>query len=141
MSGLNLHGIVASAIGAVNPHQKVILKRFAGWTAIPGGERIPEYLPPVQVTAQVQPLPQDKLQFVDREQNGGLFRQMYLEGEWSGLSRAGESGGDLVYWGGYEWIINPVSEAWGALVGWTLIVVQAQRRADPPEILPSEVAP
>lgn len=140
MAGLNLHNIVASAIGAVNPHQTVVLRRFAGWGTDGSGERQALYLPPVAVLAQVQPLPQDKLQFVNAEQNSAIWRQMYLQGDWQGLSRAGESGGDLVYWGGFEWIINPVSEAWGQLAGWTLIVVQAQGRADPPEI-PQEDAP
>lgn len=133
---LNLHNIVASAIGAVNPHQTVILKQFKGWRAIPGGERMPDYLPPVSVKAQIQPLPADKLQFVDRDQNGGIFYQMFLEGDWSGLSRAAETGGDLIYWNGFEWIVNPVQGAWGALAGWTMIVVQAQKKAAPPEILP-----
>lgn len=140
MNGLNLHALARPVVTAVNPDRRVVIRRYAGESVGDDGTPRPRYAPAVAVMAQVQPLPQDKLQYVAQGQQTGIWRQIYLPGDWSGLDRPGGRGGDLVYFQGREWLINPVQEAWGALAGWTLIVVQAQREVPEPEVLPENDA-
>ena len=87
---------------------------------------MPQYAEPVTVRAQVQPVPETVLQHVEGYNQNSIYRNMYLMGDWTGLSRATGQGGDLVYWDGFAWLVDQVPEAWDPTAGWTLIRVVRQ---------------
>ena len=132
---MNLHSIVRGAICAVNPDVTVIIRRSNGFIEDEAGQQIPQYLPTVSVTAQIQPINSEERRSVERLNQSRIYRNAYLDGDWTGLKRSTEQGGDLVYWDGYEWWIDDVPEAWDPTAGWTCIRIVQQRLADPPEVL------
>lgn len=135
MKGLNLHALVRPVVSVVNPERRIVVRPYMGENMGDDGTPTHAYGPAVAVMAQIQPLPQDKLQFVANGQQSGVWRQLYLPGAWQGLDRVQGYGGDLFYFDEQEWQINPVQEAWGTPEkGWTHIVVQAQREAPEPDI-------
>lgn len=132
---MNLHNLVRGAISAVNPDVTVVILRSNGFVEDEAGQQVPQYLPPVSVTAQIQPLNSEERQSVERLNQSRVYRNAYLNGDWSGLKRSTEQGGDLVYWNGYEWWIDDVPEAWNPTAGWTCVRLVQQRLAEPPEVV------
>lgn len=57
------------------------------------------------------------LQHVEGYNQSSIYRNMYLMGDWTGLSRRHRTGGDLVYWDGFAWLVDQVPEAWIPLPG------------------------
>jgi hypothetical protein len=131
---MNLHALVRGVIPLVNPDQEAVILRSAGYTVDDTGRQEPQYAAPVTARAQVQPVPETVLQHVEGYNQGSIYRHMYLAGDWSGLDRATGQGGDLVYWDGFEWLVDQVVEGWNPTAGWTLIRVVQQRAAEPPEV-------
>lgn len=123
---MNLHKLVRGVIPLVNPDQEVVILRSAGYTVDDTGRQTPRYAEPVTVRAQVQPVPETVLQHVEGYNQSSIYRNMYLMGDWTGLSRATGQGGDLVYWDGFAWLVDQVPEAWDPTAGWTLIRVVRQ---------------
>lgn len=124
---MNLHRLVRGVIPLVNPDQEVVILRSTGYTVDDTGRQTPQYAEPVTVRAQVQPVPETVLQHVEGYNQNSIYRNMYLLGDWTGLSRATGQGGDLVYWDGFAWLVDQVPEAWDPTAGWTLIRVVRQR--------------
>lgn len=131
---MNLHNLVRGAISAVNPDVTVVILQSNGFIEDEAGQQIPQYLPPVTVTAQIQPLNSEERQSVERLNQSRIYRNAYLNGDLSGLKRSTEQGGDLVYWNGYEWWIDDVPEAWNPTAGWTRVRLVQQGVAEPPEM-------
>jgi len=86
------------------------------------------------VPAQPQPVPDKTLQLLVQQRDNSIWHDFYLSGNWSGLVRAKEQGGDLVYWNGFEWLVDQVLEAWNPTAGWTKIRCIQQRATMPPAI-------
>ena len=63
---MNLHGIVAPAIAAVNPFVLATLKRSTGYTTADDGTRTPRYTDAPDISVQVQ-----ALSYSDLQQTGG----------------------------------------------------------------------
>ena len=123
---MNLHRLVRGVIPLVNPDQEVVILRSTGYTVDDTGRQMPQYAEPVTVRAQVQPVPETVLQHVEGYNQNSIYRNMYLMGDWTGLSRATGQGGDLVYWDGFAWLVDQVPEAWDPTAGSTLIRVVRQ---------------
>lgn len=123
---MNLHSIVAPYIAAVNPWMTVTIQRSTGYTTLPNGKQVPSY---ETVTAQAQC---QALQYNDIQQVSGLSVQgrrqaLYITGDWEGLVRADQKGGDLVTFpDGSVWLCAMVLEPWSATAGWTKICVTLQ---------------
>ena len=126
---MNLHRLVRGVIPLVNPDQTVTILRSTGYTVDDTGRQTPQYAEPVTVKAQVQPVPETVLQHVEGYNQNSMYRNMYLLGDWTGLSRATGQGGDVVYWDGFAWLVDQVPEAWDPSAGWTLIRVVRQGAA------------
>lgn len=113
---MNLHGIVAPIISAVNPMLPATLYVSDGFTAGAGGKRIPKYLPAVVVRAQVQALSYRDLTMIDGLNLNGTRRSIYLFGKVQGINRAENKGGDLVVIASGvsagTWLVAMVSEQW-----------------------------
>ncbi len=130
---MNLNKLVRSAISSVNPDVTVTILRSAGFIEDEAGNQIPQYLPPVSTIAQIQPINSEERQVAERLNQSRIYRNAYLNGNWTGLQRSTESGGDLIYWDGFEWWIDDVPEAWNPTAGWTCVRIIQQKVADPPK--------
>lgn len=133
---MNLRKIANAYTRSVNPNVTVTILRSSGFVEDNAGRQIPQYLPAVSVIAQIQPIDSAERQSVERLNQSRIYRNAYLNGDWTGLQRSTEQGGDLIYWNGFEWWIDDVPEAWDPTAGWTCIRIVQQRLADPPEITP-----
>lgn len=114
---MNLHGIVAPYIGAVNPLIPVVLQISTGHGAInPDGTETPQYSAPIPVTGQVQPISTPDLQQLDGVNLGGVRWKIYLYGAVNGIVRPERKGGDLItistgpHRG--KWLVVQVLEQW-----------------------------
>ena len=130
---MNLNQLVRSAISVVNPDVTVTILQSDGFIEDEAGNQIPQYLPPVSTTAQIQPINSEERQVAERLNQSRIYRNAYLNGNWTGLQRSTESGGDLIYWDGFEWWIDDVPEAWNPTAGWTCVRIIQQKVADPPK--------
>lgn len=110
---MNLHGIVAGAVAAVNPLVSLVVRVSTGSTVGADGTPTPTYANPVVVQGQVQPL-----QFRDIVQTDGLNLQgtrqsIYINGRIDGLIRADNKGGDLITDpDGNVWLVALMAEIW-----------------------------
>jgi hypothetical protein len=110
---MNLHAIAGPLVAAVNPSTPLQLQRSTGWTTNPDGSRVPVYAAPVTVMGQVQALTYDDIHQLDWLTIQGTRRAIYLEGNWEGLVRSKQKGGDIVTTpDGEIWLIVHVLEKW-----------------------------
>lgn len=93
---MNLHGVVAGVIGAVNPFVPAKLRISTGYTTADDGKQVPSYGPLRIIQAQVQPLSWRDLQQVDNLNLQGTRRAIYVNGEIDGIVRVEKKGGDLI---------------------------------------------
>lgn len=133
---MNLHAIVAGAIGAVNPNVPATIQISTGSTTGADGTRVPTY-DTVEVTAQVQALSFRDLAAVDGLNLNGTRRAIYLYGKFDGTVRPQQKGGDLVtLTGGANagvYLIAMVLEQWsdGEPAAWCKVVATLQNDSPP----------
>lgn len=121
---MNLHGIVSGVIAAVNPMVAATLRISAGtYTTAPSGERTPNYLADLQVSAQVQDLSQKDLLHLDGLNVQGSQKVIYVSGHLSGINRPTQKGGDLVILADGVWLTTAVLEGWS---DWCKVAVTQQ---------------
>lgn len=109
---MNLHGIVAGVIGAVNPLQSLIVQVSTGYTNT-GGTRTPTFAKPVTVQGQVQSLTFSDLRQLEGLNVQGIQRAIYINGRIDGLVRSMNKGGDLITTeDGTVWLVSHVLEYW-----------------------------
>ena len=117
--------MVAGAIGVVNPFITVeILRSTGNYITAPDGSRTPTY-ETLSGPAQVQDLSSDDLKLlVDAGFNiQGARKNVYLDGDWAGVVRADQKGGDVFLFNNREWLVTMVPEAWP---DWTKVIVTLQ---------------
>ncbi|MBX9593930.1 MAG: hypothetical protein K2X46_06180 [Roseomonas sp.] len=120
---MNLHGIAAGVVGAVNPHVPARLLPSRGWTTQGDGTRVPAYGPPVDAMAQVQSLTFKDLQMVSGLNIQGEARAIYLNGDWRGVIRADKAGGDVITIGAERYLVVQALETWP---DWSKVAVVRQ---------------
>ena len=126
---MNLHGIVAGAIAAVNPFRTVSLQISIGSTTAADGTRVATFAPAVNVSAQIQPLAFGDIQQIDALNIQGVRRKVYIAGAIDGLVRVANKGGDLITFSdGTIWKVVLVTEAWP---DWTSASVTIQDETPP----------
>ena len=121
---MNLHNIVRAAITSVNPDQTINIKVFSG-VDNSGTYAVLSYTE-TSAIAQIQPLNSEDIQFINNFNSSSLYKTMYINGDWSGLNRVTESGGDLIEWDNKVWYVSSVPEGWNKTAGWTKVIVVAQ---------------
>ena len=121
---MNLHNIVRKAINSVNPDQLINIKVFSG-VDNSGTYAVLSYTE-TSAIAQIQPLNSEDIQFINNFNSSSLYKTMYINGDWSGLNRVTESGGDLIEWDNKVWYVSSVPEGWNETAGWTKVIVVAQ---------------
>lgn len=130
---MNLHGIVAGAVGAVNPLIVASILESDGYAIQASGKQVPAYKDPVDVKVQVQALQWKDLQQLDAMNVQGERRAVYIYGsEWNGISRIDERGGDLLIFPERPetvprtWLVALVLEKWP---DWVKVAVTLQNDA------------
>lgn len=127
---MNLHGIVAGAIGAVNPFEPATIQFSTGYTTDPDGTRNPAYRTVPGIPVQIQALTGKDLRQVDGLNLNGTLRAMYMNGEASAVVRSQLKGGDLITLSGGRdagtWLVNQVLEQWP---DWCKYVVTLQNQS------------
>lgn len=121
---MNLHSIVSGAIGTVNPHIPAQILASTGYGTNADGTRGPTYAAPVDVMIQRQELTQADLKQVDNLNLQGVLAAIYVDGNWYGVNRPDGQGGDLIRFGGQEWLVVAVREMWP---DWTKVIACLQR--------------
>lgn len=129
---MNLHGLVSGVVGTVNPFVPVTLNQSTGYTTAPDGTRTPTYSSSAQ-SAQVQGLSAPEIQHLDGLNIQGVLRKAYLNGDWRGVYRATNQGGDKLVFGttsdvpaslqGTTWKVVQVFETWP---DWCALAIQLQ---------------
>lgn len=119
---MNLHGIAAPIIGAINPNVTIPLKRSTGSTPSTAGKRVPTY-DTLSGLAQIQAASNKDLAHLASLNIQGIFKSVYLYGNWYGIVRAGAQGGDLLTIDGKDWLVVMVPENWP---DWTRVLVCQQ---------------
>lgn len=121
---MNLHGMVAGAIGVVNPFIPAELWQSVGYSIVADGDgtQVPQYKI-TQLMIQVQALSNDELHRLDGLNLQANKQAVYLSGDWNGVLRAGQQGGDLLKFNGRTWLVTVVLESWP---DWTKIAVTMQ---------------
>lgn len=112
---MNLHGIAAGTIAAINPLVPLTVQVSVGSTQSPTGDgtRVPAYAAPVVVFGQVQPMTWRDIEMTDGLNLNGTRRSIYLNGAIDGLVRVSNKGGDLITdAAGNVWLVALVLEQW-----------------------------
>lgn len=125
---MNLHGIVRGAITSINPDINATLLRSNGYTTDAAGKQTPAYLT-FTGKIQVQGVNGKDLEHTDRLNIQGVLRTVYLRGNWAGVIRADQRGGDVLKFPQLpgatiqDWRVVNVAESWP---DWTKAIVCLQ---------------
>ncbi|MMZ41448.1 hypothetical protein D3C81_118010 [compost metagenome] len=120
---MNLHGIVSRAIGAVNPFVEAQIYRSLGAEKHEDYSRTPAYDAPVPMMVQKQAVSQGDIRHLDNLNIQGVFTSIYTNGNWCGVNRPKEVGGDKFIIAGETWLVVAVPENWP---DWTRVVACLQ---------------
>jgi len=120
---MNLHGIASGCVGVVNPPVSATIKRSTGYTINPDGRQVPQYETIGNVMVQMQALSTDDLRQVEGLNIQGNKQAIYLDGQWNGIVRVSQTGGDLFQIGGTWWLATIVLENWP---DWTKLALVQQ---------------
>lgn len=113
---MNLHGIAAGAIGAVNPFIPVTIQQSNGYSTGLDGARKPQYTS-LQTTAQIQAMSGTEILRMNNLGIQGQLCKAFLNGDWQGIVRADQKGGDIFAFNGpggasQTWMAVQVLETW-----------------------------
>ena len=127
---VNLHAIVAPAVGVVNPPVLCAVSISTGYTIAADGTQVPAYDTTESVPVQVQALSYTDLMKIGALNIQGTRRKGYFYGNVEGLNRAAMKGGDLVtmpdlptFPGPTVWLVAQVLEHFE---GWTSVALTLQ---------------
>lgn len=124
---MNLYSLVTGAVSAINPMRRAKIAVAQGYTTNADGTRVPVYLPPRHVLAQVQELSSMDLQATDGLNLQGETKSIYLQGDWTGVVRADGRGGDVIQFDdGTVWLVNKIAENWLGRKGWVKVIATRQ---------------
>ena len=121
---MNLHGMVSGVISVINPKIKANLKRSTGYGTDASGKRAPTYDTFNDVLVQVQSVKADELKFLIGNNIQGVLRSVHLDGDWRGIQRATQQGGDIMEFNGHTWLVVWVFESWP---DWSRVIVAMQQ--------------
>jgi hypothetical protein len=88
--------------------------------------------------AQVQDLSSDDLKLLTEAGFAiqGARKNIYINGSWTGIVRAGQQGGDVFQFSNADWLVTMVAEQWP---DWCKVIVTLQSPPRPPTISPLRV--
>lgn len=109
---MNLHGIAAGVIGAVNPMITAIWRKSNGYTKTADFQQVPAYIDAPGTRVQMQGLSAKELQHLNSLNIQGVMRAIHVNGEVQGVARERGQGGDLFVIGAETWLVVQVLETW-----------------------------
>lgn len=130
---MNLHSLVRGAINSINPDISATLLRSNGYVTAPDGKQVPKFLS-YSGKIQVQGVSAKDLQHTDYLNIQGVLRTVYLLGNWAGVVRADQKGGDLMKFpqipgaAVQDWRVVTVKETWP---NWSSVIVWLQSTVTP----------
>jgi len=120
---MNLRGIANGLTSRINPNVAGVFHVNTGFTTLPGGKRVPSYNN-VDVSVQFQELSSTDLKQIDAVNIQGILRSAYLNGNFNGVNRPEQKGGDILLVGNDKWLVVKVPELWPE---WCRVIVNLQR--------------
>ena len=127
---MNLHSIASQYVSAVNPWMTLQIQVSTGYTTGADGTRVPTYAPSVPVQAQVQTLQYNDIKQLDGLNLQGNRLALYMTGDWNGIVRSKQKGGDLITFpDGSVWLAAVVLEGWSATANWTKLAATTQNNS------------
>ena len=120
---MNLRGIANGLTSRINPNVAGVFQFNTGFTTLPGGKRIQSYNN-VDVSVQFQELSSTDLKQIDAVNIQGILRSAYLNGNFNGVNRPEQKGGDILLVGNDKWLVVKVPELWP---DWCRVIVNLQR--------------
>ncbi len=128
---INLRAIANSAIQQINPNIIGTLLRSTGYTTQPGGKRAPTFAT-LTGEIQVQAIGAKDLEHMNFLNIQGVMRLVYIWGNWAGVVRADQKGGDILQFPQIpgsevqDWRVVNVKETWPT---WSSVIVVLQSPA------------
>lgn len=120
---MNLRGIANRATRAVNPNVPGVFQVSTGYITSSSGKKVPSYSS-VDVEVQFQELSSTDLRQVDSVNMQGILKSAYLNGNFNGVNRPEQKGGDILVVDGQKWLVVKVPELWP---DWCRVIVNLQR--------------
>lgn len=114
---MNLRATANSRTQTINPNLVIELLRSNGYTVGPAFKQIPAFIS-VSGEAQIQALSGKDLMHLNNMNIQGVSRKVYLYGNWMGVVRSDEKGGDVLVFPqapgepNQQWKIRTVFETW-----------------------------
>jgi len=131
---VNLHAIVRGAITSVNPDIPATLLRSNGYVTGADGKQVPVFLS-FSGKIQVQGVSGKDLEHTDNLNIQGVLRTVYLVGNWAGVVRADQKGGDIMKFpqvpgaAVQDWRVVSIKETWP---DWCSVIVCLQSTVTTP---------
>ncbi len=120
---MNLRGIANRATRAINPNVPGVFQVSTGYATAPSGKKVPSYSS-VDVEVQFQELSSTDLRQIDSVNMQGILKSAYLNGNFNGVNRPEQKGGDILVVDGQKWLVVKVPELWP---DWCRVIVNLQR--------------
>lgn len=123
---MNLQGITAGAVSAVNPPVPCTIARSTGYTIAADGTQVPTYQQFPDIPCQVQPLTGSDIRRLDALNTQSIMKAFYITGQLAAIVRPNSKGGDIITMpNGSVWLTTQVLEHWDT-VGWCKVVATLQ---------------
>lgn len=119
---MNLHKLARKAISKVNPYIDALIYKSDGYEIVDFNQ-VAKALNPIQMRVQKQAISQDDLEHIANINQQGQYVSIYTDGNWCGLDRTKEQGGDLFVIEGQTWLVVMVPEIWP---DWTRVIACLQ---------------
>ena len=120
---MNLRKIANRVTSGVNPNVTAQIYKSTGYSTNEAGKQSPTYADAVTMKVQKQAISQSDLQHIDNINLQGQFVSIYTNGNWCGLNRKKNEGGDLFVIGDDKWLVVSVPEIWP---DWTRVIACLQ---------------
>lgn len=120
---MNLHNIVRGPIGIVNPYVEAQIYRSTGPMVNPDYSTSSGYAEPITMMVQKQAVSQGDLRHMDNLNIQGELVSVWTDGNWCGMSRDKQTGGDKFVFNDGEWLVVSVPEIWP---DWTRVILCRQ---------------
>ncbi|WP_171882406.1 hypothetical protein [Klebsiella quasipneumoniae] len=120
---MNLHRIASRVISRVNPMVEAQIYRSTGPVKNPDYSTSPGFAPPVSMMVQKQALSQSDIRHMDNLNIQGVLVSIWTDGNWCGINRDKQQGGDKFVIGNETWLVVAVPEVWP---DWTRVIACQQ---------------
>lgn len=120
---MNLHRIASRVISRVNPMVEAQIYRSTGPVKNPDYSTSPGFAPPVSMMVQKQALNQSDIRHMDNLNIQGVLVSIWTDGNWCGINRDRQQGGDKFVIGNETWLVVAVPEVWP---DWTRVIACQQ---------------